>query len=695
MLCLNVSNAQTNNYTVDSNTIALWRFNEATGNTAYDISGNGNHIIITGEDWVLDEGAVGLRFNGTIDSCYTVTSQSLLHLPEFTIEARIKIISFTLYTGEYFQPFISGNNTAFQFGLTSDRYLFGKSLASDPQCTTNQWIKVSFDCAGMVGRLFINDSLVACDKWMPGADSIAEGIIKVGFWGPDPTNNLLIDEIRISNTCRHNDLINKAPVFNPAVDFIVKPDTFQFVTYLTAQDTDHDQLHYDRLVGPQFIEIDIFSASVTIDTRGVAGGQRLPLSFIVGDGRSGTDTVSLMLIIPPIGNRPPAFMSYPQTQIAGDTKFTYIIRTSDPDSDTVTCALAQGPTGMSLNGDTLSWIPSGSVQGDHNVSVVICDEWGKADTLSFVLTVVGSVFENRFDYLQPFGDTIIYENTIVPFYACATYGNDSTGFTYFWTIDNGPVSTTHRCTLVTTGYQSAGEVHFVSVTAYRDLDSLSYTWRITIRNTSLPPVLVDPRPSHVLWGDSALSWTISDPDFHKEAALYKLDFYEDSLFNRHWGFIDSISDTFAIINKQLEVWMLPESAWIYWRVSARDTTDYNIGVSKETGRFFFMFFTDISVENAGPGKPAQFELGQNTPNPFNPVTVVPFAIAQKSPVSITIRDIQGRLIIKRDYGIIDPGYYRFKWDVQTRGAGSIPTGVYIYTLKAGTWIQTKKMLLIQ
>lgn len=88
--------------------------------------------------------------------------------------------------------------------------------------------------------------------------------------------------------------------------------------------------------------------------------------------------------------------------------------------------------------------------------------------------------------------------------------------------------------------------------------------------------------------------------------------------------------------------------------------------------------------------PTEFYLSQNYPNPFNPSTSIQYAISSKQFVTLKIYDLLGRevsTLINREIG---PGNYTIKFD-----AGSLPSGVYFYRLKAGSFIQTRKMVLIK
>ncbi len=88
--------------------------------------------------------------------------------------------------------------------------------------------------------------------------------------------------------------------------------------------------------------------------------------------------------------------------------------------------------------------------------------------------------------------------------------------------------------------------------------------------------------------------------------------------------------------------------------------------------------------------PAIFNVAQNFPNPFNPITTIHYDLPQRSNVQITIYDLLGREITTLVSETQDAGYRSVRWD-----ATNVASGMYFYQIKAGDYIQTKKMLLLK
>jgi photosystem II stability/assembly factor-like uncharacterized protein len=88
--------------------------------------------------------------------------------------------------------------------------------------------------------------------------------------------------------------------------------------------------------------------------------------------------------------------------------------------------------------------------------------------------------------------------------------------------------------------------------------------------------------------------------------------------------------------------------------------------------------------------PEGLELKQNYPNPFNPSTTIRYAVPSRTHVVIKIFNILGDEVATLVDGVKDPGSHEVTWN----GTG-ISSGVYLYRLQAGHFIETKKLLLVR
>ena len=101
--------------------------------------------------------------------------------------------------------------------------------------------------------------------------------------------------------------------------------------------------------------------------------------------------------------------------------------------------------------------------------------------------------------------------------------------------------------------------------------------------------------------------------------------------------------------------------------------------------------TKISVKNISSEIPASFELKQNFPNPFNPATVIRFALTTPTQVSLKVYDVTGKEVAN----LINNEVVSAGINEVTFNAANLPSGLYFYTLQAGDFRDTKKMMLVK
>jgi hypothetical protein len=96
------------------------------------------------------------------------------------------------------------------------------------------------------------------------------------------------------------------------------------------------------------------------------------------------------------------------------------------------------------------------------------------------------------------------------------------------------------------------------------------------------------------------------------------------------------------------------------------------------------------VEDEPGGEPETFLLHQNYPNPFNPSTTIEFALPEASTVSLTVHSVIGQTLDTVVEGDMPAGIFKKTWDAE-----GLPSGVYIYRLKAGEFLSAKRMVFVK
>ena len=108
---------------------------------------------------------------------------------------------------------------------------------------------------------------------------------------------------------------------------------------------------------------------------------------------------------------------------------------------------------------------------------------------------------------------------------------------------------------------------------------------------------------------------------------------------------------------------------VYGKIIQARTTDVNAGQANQT--------------------PREFSLFQNYPNPFNPTTTISFALPNRSHVALGIYNILGLKVAELVNGDFEAGYHEVKYE-----ASNVASGVYFYRLKAGTFLETKRLVVL-
>jgi cyclophilin family peptidyl-prolyl cis-trans isomerase len=123
----------------------------------------------------------------------------------------------------------------------------------------------------------------------------------------------------------------------------------------------------------------------------------------------------------------------------------------------------------------------------------------------------------------------------------------------------------------------------------------------------------------------------------------------------------------------------------YWRVSA-ETPEYEGAFGLQWN---FTTGTNTSV-TVGTDVPREFALHQNFPNPFNPATVISYQLSEKSRATLTVFDALGRVVTTLVNEVKEPGNYSVQFD-----GSDLMSGIYFYRLQAGSFVETKKLVLMK
>jgi len=121
----------------------------------------------------------------------------------------------------------------------------------------------------------------------------------------------------------------------------------------------------------------------------------------------------------------------------------------------------------------------------------------------------------------------------------------------------------------------------------------------------------------------------------------------------------------------------------FWNVSGN-------AVGGGNSRIYQISNPIAGIDNEFLIKPENITLEQNYPNPFNPSTTIKFAVPKESSVNLSIYNVLGEIVSTLVNEQKKAGYYEYKFD-----ASNLASGVYLYRIKAGDFVETKKMVLLR
>ena len=119
----------------------------------------------------------------------------------------------------------------------------------------------------------------------------------------------------------------------------------------------------------------------------------------------------------------------------------------------------------------------------------------------------------------------------------------------------------------------------------------------------------------------------------------------------------------------------------FWHVYSEDNTS-----SWDNGNFDIVTY----AEETNSHDDISYNLNQNYPNPFNPTTTIVYSVQQRNFISLVVYNAIGQQVSVLANEEKEAGTYRISFD-----ATGLPSGIYFYRLSAGSFVTTKKMILLK
>ena len=110
--------------------------------------------------------------------------------------------------------------------------------------------------------------------------------------------------------------------------------------------------------------------------------------------------------------------------------------------------------------------------------------------------------------------------------------------------------------------------------------------------------------------------------------------------------------------------------------------------------FAALLFDSTSSAAVGDGPALAFRLQQNAPNPFHPATTIRFDLPRQARVSLRVYDVAGRMVRSLvDGATLEAGRHEAAWNGRSESGSAVSAGLYFYRLQAGSFSETRRMVL--
>lgn len=106
-------------------------------------------------------------------------------------------------------------------------------------------------------------------------------------------------------------------------------------------------------------------------------------------------------------------------------------------------------------------------------------------------------------------------------------------------------------------------------------------------------------------------------------------------------------------------------------------------------------FEPVATGDENSGVPDVFDLSQNHPNPFNPVTTISYSVARKTNVNISVFNILGQKVATLVDGEVAAGPQEARWEGVDDNGSNVASGIYFYKMITDDFIETRKMALMR
>ena len=341
--------------------------------------------------------------------------------------------------------------------------------------------------------------------------------------------------------------------------------------------------------------------------------------------------------------------------------------------------------------------PEENWNGTSTITVYVTDENNVSDTTSFLLTVLSV---NDPPTIEQVDDILISEDsTAVVFLNAVDIDTDDLMYNFYPTQPVFNFNHSGDSLYITPSMNWNGQVNLsIFVSDGDNSDNISLT--ITVVSVNDPPEefgLISPTVLDTFQISTTTDETIPftwEPSFDVDSDVtYKLVVTLDYFGTVYTNEYENITDTTTGISTYEHAILMTNLNLPRWNMDyVIEASDEEFTIVSEAGEFVFEN-TSLSID--GEIVPEVFALHQNYPNPFNPITSLRYDLPEDGLVNITIYDMMGRIVKTLINGSQTAGYKSIRWNATNDRNEPVSAGLYLYTIQAEEFRQTKKMVLLK
>ena len=579
--------------------------------------------------------------------------------------------------------------------------------------------------AGMIHKVYIDNNflyiLLGNGFEIYDVEDITNPI-KIGYYyNPDVYSTSLLAKDQFIFYCARDlasgdDYLSQGDIFeifhNESFEGSVTPPFAVNDTLTTIEDSVIAFTSSDLLENDFDLERDLLTI-ISIDTSGMIGtldynlaGSDLTynpmanyygddfFSYILSDGNGGLDTASVDISITPVDDKPVAVDDI--LTVNEDSTVTIYVLSNDVEVDgdqlliqSIDTTGTVGHVNINQGNLTLTYTPIPDYFGSDTLHYTITDgHVGGSDTADVIVTVTSIndlpvAVDDNFSTAEDTSLTILISellsnDTDTETETLLLQSIITTNTTGLVIIDPGDSSITY-----TPAADFNGDDSFIYIISDGSGGTDTATVQITvtpINDAPLPFELTYPVNEATV--DSTLvtfKWQTSvDPDFDEVNYNFYLSGTEKDTV------VYDISDTVLVFDGN--TFLEADKAYT-WNVKATDGTDTTSCEAECQLRTALVL---VGIDDKLTGLPRNYSLSQNYPNPFNPSTTINYELPKESFVKLVVYNILGERITTLVNEQNKAGRYEVKFN-----AKNVPSGVYLYRIQAGEFINTKKMLMLK